>query len=383
MIGAAIIGTGDIANTHIEAFQKFGDRCRIVMLVNRFVEKAQAKAEKYQLDCEITSDYQEILDREDIQLVSICLPPALHCEVASKLLLAGKHVLCEKPMAPTLEECDRMLEAQRIGGGVLSIVAQNRFKPDMMKTKAMLERQYLGRPLAVQINSLWWRGSHYYDLYWRGTWEKEGGGCTFSHAVHHLDLMMWFMGEVESIRSFVSNHNHLNSEVEDLSIHMIRFKNQADGIFTCSLLHHGEEQKFIIDSEGGTIELPHKISVSRQRANGYPEPDVERMEELERLYCELDAPKYFGHAGQIEDVLNAIEQGAQPLITGEEGRKTIEFVTAAYQSAFTGQEVRFPMTRDSLFYTREGILEHVVKFHEKTTSVEGFPDIGISVGGSM
>ena len=353
------------------------------MLVNRSVEKAEAKAEKYGLDCEITSDYQVILNRDDIQLVSICLPPALHCEVASNLLLAGKHVLCEKPMAPTLEECDRMLEAQRTGGGVLSIVAQNRFKPDMMKTKAMLEQGYLGRPLAVQISSLWWRGSHYYDLYWRGTWEKEGGGCTFSHGVHHLDLMLWFMGDVDRIRSFVANQNHNNSEVEDFCIHTIQFKNHANGIFISSLLHHGEEQKFIIDAEGGTIEFPHKIAVSRQRLNGYPEPDVAKMEDLERVYRELEEPAYVGHAGQIEDVLTAIEQGTQPLITGEEGRKTIEFVTAAYQSAFTGQDVVFPMTRDSLFYTREGILNHVVKFHEKTKSVESFPDIGISVGGSM
>jgi len=353
------------------------------MLVDRSVEKAQIKSQKYNLDCEVASDYQEILDREDIQLVSICLPPALHCEVAEKLLLAGKHVLCEKPMAPTLEECDRMLEAQRVGGGVLSIVAQNRFKSDMKKTKEMLDLGCLGRPLAVQISSMWWRGSHYYDLYWRGTWEKEGGGCTFSHAVHHLDLMLWFMGDVDRVRSVVANQNHDNSEVEDLSIHTIQFKNHARGVFISSLIHHGEEQKFIIDAEHGTIELPHKISVSRQQANGYPEPDVEKMEEFERLYRNLEDPDHFGHAGQIEDVLNAIEQGTQPLITGEEGRRTIEFVTAAYQSAFTGQEVVFPLTKDSPFYTREGILSHVEKFHEKTECVESLPDIGISVGGSM
>lgn len=383
MIGVAIIGTGDIANIHIEVYQKFYGRCRIVMLVDRLKEKAEEKIAKYGLDCEAASDYHDILSRSDIQLVSICLPPALHCQAAVDLLLAGKHVLCEKPMAPTLEECDRMLEAEKKGGGKLSIVAQNRFKEPVMKTKGMLEAGLLGEIYAAQINSLWWRGSHYYDLCWRGTWEREGGGCTFSHAVHHIDLFLWFMGDVDRISSTVVNRNHKNSEVEDLSIHTVHFKSGAVGVVVSSLLHHGEEQKMMIDAENGTIEIPHKISVSRQLDNGYPEEDKVREEELEKLYQEMDSPEHLDHEGQIDDVLCAIEQDTRPLVTGEEGRKSIEFIAGAYQSAFTGCPVSFPMTEKDLFYTKKGIMSKVTKFHEKVVSVESFRDIGISVGGSL
>lgn len=383
MIGVAVIGAGDIANTHIEAYLKFNNRCRILLLVDRMKEKAEKKAEKYKISCEISDDYHEILNRTDIGLVSVCLPPSLHCQVVSELLEAGKHVLCEKPMAPTLEECDRMLKAEKAGGAKLSIIAQNRFKPEIMRTKEMLDRHLLGDIFAAQVNSLWWRGSHYYDLCWRGTWEKEGGGCTFSHAVHHIDLLLWFLGEADQITTVLKNQNHENSEVEDLSIHTVHFKNGAVGILVSSLLHHGEEQKIIIDAKEGTIELPHKISVSTQLDNGYPEPDSKRQEELEKIFKNLNAPAYTGHEGQIDDLLTSIEKDIPPLVTGEEGRRAIEFITGAYQSAFTGSPVYFPITEKDLFYTKEGILSRAVRFHEKTISIETFNDIGISVGGTL
>jgi len=109
LIGVAIIGTGDISDYHIEAYQRFADRCAIRAVVDIFPEKARQKAEKFGLRCDAVADYRDLLRRSDIQLVSICLPPSMHAEVSIDFLLAGKHVLCEKPMAPTLEECDRML----------------------------------------------------------------------------------------------------------------------------------------------------------------------------------------------------------------------------------------------------------------------------------
>lgn len=383
MLGIAILGAGDIANVHIEAYQQFGERCRIVALADIFTDKAQEKKEKYGLDCEVVGDYRELLDRDDIQLVSICLPPSMHCETSVAFLEKGIHVLCEKPMALCLEECDRMIAAAKAGNSKFSIVAQNRFKQDIMKTKKMLEQNILGSPYFVQANSTWWRGDNYYDLWWRGTWEKEGGGCTFIHAVHHIDLLLWLMGDVDEISSLVANQNHHNSEVEDVSITTIRFKNGAVGVMTANLLHHGEEQRFIIDAEKGTIEIPHKISANRQQHNGYPEDDTEVCEELKKAYSQIGDLKYIEHCGQIENMISAIEQGTEPLISGEDGRKTLEFISGVYQSAFTGQKVKFPMTSTDLFYTREGILSKATKFHEKTKSVSNYADTGIKVGGSL
>lgn len=383
MIGIAILGAGDIANVHIEAYLKLKDRCRILALADIFTDKAEAKKEKYGLDCQVVADYRELLNREDIRLVSVCLPPAAHCETAVDFLKAGKHILCEKPMAPSLEECDRMIDAAREGQVILSVVAQNRFKTDIMKTKRLIDSGIMGRLYYAQANSLWWRGDNYYDLWWRGTWEKEGGGCTFIHAVHHIDLFLWLMGDLDEVSAMVSNQNHHNSEVEDVSITTLRFKNGAVGLVAASLLHHGEEQKIIIDSQNGSIEIPHKISVSRQMQNGYPEADDEACKKLEAAFREQDALTFTEHCGQIEDVLTAIEQGGRPLITGEAGRKTVEFITAVYQSAFTGERVVCPMSRKDLFYTRAGLLSKAVKFNEKKKSVENYADTGIKVGGTL
>jgi UDP-N-acetyl-2-amino-2-deoxyglucuronate dehydrogenase len=383
MIGVAIIGAGDIADFHIEAYLRFPERCAIRAVVDLEQPKARQKADKFGLRCDALADYRELIARDDIDMVSICLPPALHAPVSVAFLAAGTHVLCEKPMAPTLEECDRMLGAARQGKATLSVIAQNRFKPDIMRTKSFLDTGALGTILFAQANSLWWRGSNYYELWWRGTWEKEGGGCTFIHAVHHIDLLLWFMGEVEELNATLYNRSHENSEVEDLSISSIRFKSGAPASLVSSLVHHGEEQSFIIDGAEASIELPHKIAVSRQLDNGYPVADEAKRLELEERFASLPGPRYTDHCGQIEDMLSAVEGGRQPLVGGQAGRATVEFIMAAYQSAFTGKPVRLPLTPKDPFYTKEGILAHARKFHEKTTSIGSLPSGGISVGGTL
>lgn len=383
MIGVAILGAGDIANVHIEAYLQLAPRVRIVALADLFTDKAEEKKNKYGLDCDVVADYKELLNRDDIQLVSICLPPNMHCETSVAFLKAGKNVLCEKPMAPSLEDCDKMIAASKETGAKLTIICQNRFKQDIMKTKELLDKNGLGKVFFAQANSLWWRGDNYYDLWWRGTWAKEGGGCTFIHAVHHIDLFLWLMGDIDEVNALVSNQNHHNSEVEDVSITTIRFKSGAVGSMISNLLHHGEEQKIVIDGEKGTIEIPHKVRVSRQQHNGYPEDDTEACEALEKLFQEQEGLEYLDHCGQIENMVKAIETGTEPLVSGEDGRKTLEFISAVYQSAFTGTPVKFPMTEKDLFYTKEGILSKVVKFNEKTKSVSNYADTGIKVGGTL
>lgn len=383
MIGVAILGAGDIANIHIEAYKQLEGRCKIVAISDLFQDKAREKKEKYGLDCDVVGDYKELLNREDVNLVSICLPPAAHCQAAVDFLEAGKHVLCEKPMAPSLEECDKMLAASKKSGAILSVVAQNRFKPDIMRTKKLLDSGALGKLYFAQANSFWWRGDNYYDLWWRGTWAKEGGGCTFIHAVHHIDLFLWLMGDVDEVNSMVTNENHNNSEVEDVSLSILRFKSGAAGLMAASLVHHGEEQRIIIDGQNGSIELPHKISVSRQMQNGYPESDDAAREALEKAFAAEGDLTYQEHCGQIENMLSAIENNTTPLITGVDGRKTIEFISAVYQSAFTGTKVKLPMTEKDPFYTRDGVLNLATRFHEKTKSVENYADTGIKVGGTL
>jgi hypothetical protein len=161
------------------------------------------------------------------------------------------------------------------------------------------------------------------------------------------------------------------------------FENGSLGSLISSLLHHGEEQNLFIDAKNASIAIPHKITVSRQMANGYPESDEEKRLSLESTYSALPEVQCSGHTGQIEDMLSAIEGGRAPLIDGADGRRAIEFIMGVYQSAFTGSSVTFPLTEKDAFYTKEGLMKRVVKFYRKSATIQGYKDTGISVGGTL
>ena len=127
MIRIAIVGTGGISHAHIKAYLQFPDRCKIVALVDIVPGKAQRVKEQYGLDAEVFLDHQEILGK-DIDLVDVCTPPFVHAQISIHALESGKNVVCEKPMAASLEECDAMLKARDESGKTLSIIAQNRFR---------------------------------------------------------------------------------------------------------------------------------------------------------------------------------------------------------------------------------------------------------------
>jgi len=296
MIRVAIVGTGNISQAHIAGYLQFPNLCKIVALVDIVPQKAAEKAQRYQLDCEVFDDHQQILDRSDIDLIDICTPPYVHAQIAINALNSGKNVLVEKPMAASLEECDQMMNAAKESGKLLSVIAQNRFRTPIANLKKVLDAGLAGPVKHVQVDSFWWRGHCYYDLWWRGLWSKEGGGCTLNHAVHHIDMLGWMMG------------------------------------------------------------MPKEITGKQ--------PSI----------------VHEGHAGQIENVLSAIQTGGAPAITGQDGRNTIELITAIYKSGAEKSTVSLPIHWDDPYYSAEGMLKHVPHFYEKSASLAGFGDESITVG---
>lgn len=382
MINVAVIGVGAIAPSHIKSYLEFPERCKIVALCDIYPEKAKAGAEKFNLDVEIYDDHEKMLDRDDIDLVSVCTPPYTHAEISINFLNAGKNVICEKPMASSLAECDAMNEAAKKSGKILSIIAQNRFTTPMMKLKKVLETELMGPIVHAQVDSFWWRGYSYYDLWWRGTWEKEGGGPTLNHAVHHIDIFRWMNGMPAEITAVMSNAAHDNAEVEDVSVAVGRYENGALAQITSSVIHHGEEQQLIFQGKNARVSVPWKVSASKAKENGFPEEDKELENKLEEIYQELPDLKYEFHVGQIEDVISAVEGKKEVLVDGKEGRETLELITAIYQSASTGKSVKLPLTDESPFYTNEGILQNATHFFEKKNSIENFSNDDITTGGN-
>ncbi|MBE7682759.1 Gfo/Idh/MocA family protein [Paenibacillus sp. P13VS] len=380
MLKVAIIGAGAISGAHISAYLTFPDRCQIVAVVDMYPEKAQKRINEHGLEnAQAVADYKELLS-QNIDVVSVCTPPYTHASITCDFLLAGANVLVEKPMASSLEEADQMLKAAEQSGKLLSVVAQNRFTTPMMKLKGVLDSKLMGPIVHVQVDSFWWRGHNYYDLWWRGTWEKEGGGCTLNHAVHHIDAMLWMMGPPVELQAMMANTSHDNAEVEDVSMAMLRFREGALGMITSSVVHHGEEQQLIFQGKEARVSAPWKVVASTARSNGFPEPNPELEQQIQQKADALPDVLHVGHAGQVENVLNAIEIGSPLLVDGRSGRNTLELIVGIYKSASTGEKVTFPLESGDAFYTREGIMQHAVHFYEKKTAVENFEDLSITLG---
>lgn len=370
MIKVAIIGTGGISHAHIRAYLQFPERCRIAALVDIIPGKAQHVKEQYGLDADVFLDHHEILGH-DIDLVDVCTPPFVHAEISVNALKAGKNVVCEKPMAASLQECDAMLKARDESGKKLSIIAQNRFRKPVRDLKALLDSGIAGKVRHVTVNSLWFRGHSYYDLWWRGTWKTEGGGCTLNHAVHHIDMLGWLMGTPEKVTSVLANTGHDNAEVEDLSVSVMEYPG-ALATVTASVVDHGEEQELVFQCEKAKIAFPYSVFASRTQPNGFPLPeaDEEFSAKAEAILAKLSSLRYEMHDGQLEDMLSALEENREPAITGEDGRRTIELISAIYKSGSTKQCAALPLTQEDPFYTVDGIRTSVPHFYRKTASVE-------------
>jgi predicted dehydrogenase len=381
MLSVAIIGTGNISRLHVEGYLAFPGRCKITHLVDIYPEKSEQMKQKYKLDAKVSSSHKDILNDPDIDLVSICTPPYTHAETAIDFLNAGKNVLVEKPMAASLEECDAMIAAAKKSGKVFSVVAQNRFRDPIANLKKLLDSGKIGRVVHAQVDSFWWRGHSYYDLWWRGTWEKEGGGCTLNHAVHHIDMLGWMLGLPSKVSAMISNAAHDNAEVEDISVAVLQYPGGALAQITSSVIHHGEEQQIIFQGEKARVSAPWKVAAQIAQPNGFPAktPNEELIRELNDYYEALPKFAHIAHEGQIDDVLGAIEKGREPLIRGEDGKNTIELITAIYKAGSLGQTVELPLKKEDPFYTAGGILDTVPRFYKKSASVENFTG-NITVG---
>jgi predicted dehydrogenase len=350
-VRVGIIGTGSIADAHLYAYSKVPKRARVVLVSDIATERAQRATERWSVP-ETCGHYREMQGRDDIDAVSICTPPFLHAEIASAFLLAGKHVLCEKPVAGNLSELDQIAEAERDSGRVFSGVFQWRFGRGARQMRMLIDEGRLGRLTLGIADTLWFRDHPYYDdVAWRGKWATECGGVTVSQAIHAIDCLVWFLGEPVSVFA-QSGTFRARIECDDTTVAVIRFASGAIGQVTSTVNAMGKE--------GTRLELYGTEMTAIGGGEAYdttkdlfslatPEGVSEKLaaESEDRV---APGPSML-HRPAMSDFLDAIEGKHPPLANIDACRTALQVTTAIYKSAMTGEVVKLPITVGDPWYS--------------------------------
>lgn len=355
-IVTGIIGCGKGAHLHAKALQSL-PQSEFLGVYSRNPETARKFAEQYGVQAFATI---EEMAKAGMEAVVICTPHPSHAEVAVRAARAGMHILVEKPLASSLQDCDAILQAAREAGVTVGTVCQRRFYPASRRVREAIDQGKIGTPILGTVTMLGWRDEAYYQSDpWRGTWDGEGGGVLVNQAPHQLDLLQWYLGPVEEVFGYWANLNHPYIEVEDTALAVLRFRNGALGNIVVSnsqnpalygKVHvHGSNGASIgVQTDGGQMFIAGMSSITEPPVNDlWTIPGEEHLlEEWKRedtaFFGQIDPMSYF-HARQIEDFLEAIIKGTKPLIDGKEGRKTVEIFTAIYRSNRDKKPIKFPL----------------------------------------
>ncbi len=354
----AIIGCGKVSDLHAAALKKTYE-AQFVAIYSRSPEKAKKYGKKYGVQG--FSDIQEMIVTAGVQVVIICTPHPAHRDAAVIAAEAGVHVLVEKPLASSLQDCDDMLAAARKANVKIGTVCQRRFYAPVQRVRQAIDAGKIGKPALGTVLMLGWRDQNYYESDpWRGQWRSEGGGVLVNQAPHQLDLLQWFMGPITELFGVWSNLNHPYIEVEDTAVAIVRFESGALGNIVVSnsqkpgiygKVHvHGQNGASVgVQTDGGAMFIAGRSSILEPPVNDlWTVPGEEALletwkEEDSTFFNGLDgAMDHYFHL-QIQDFLRAILEDRQPLISGEDGRKTVEIFTAIYRSQKTNAPVKFPL----------------------------------------
>jgi len=249
----AIIGCGRIAQRHAEHINRLG---KLTAVCDIKKDAALTLAEKS--NCHPYFDIDTLLKSEPkLDVVSICTPNYLHAEHAIKSLKAGKHVLCEKPMALSVRDCENMIYAAEQAHRRLFIVKQNRYNPPIIELKKVIDEKRLGKIFSVQLNCFWNRNDEYYrQSDWKGQRVKDGG-TLFTQFSHFIDLLVWLIGDFKVVKGLLRNYLHPNIEFEDTGAILIEFYNGTIGTINYTVNSHRKnmEGSITIFGEKGTIKI--------------------------------------------------------------------------------------------------------------------------------
>lgn len=331
-----IVGAGLIGPTHAQAVSEIGN-AELVAVATTREETARPLAERY--GAKWYTDYGRLLE-EKLDIVDICTPPFLHEEMTLAAAERGKHVIVEKPIAVDLDQADNMIKICEERGVKLGVIFQARFNENVERIKNALAVGTFGKLIMLDAYHKSYRTQQYYDSgFWRGTWSMEGGGALMTQAIHSLDLLRWFGGEVESVCGYIATGTVHDIEVEDVAVACLQFENGALGViegststypgFPRRLEIHGEKGTVVL--QGDDITVWDLVDAKNAQEKSLTKKEGSLGKNNQGASPLVASPRY--HRLQIEDFLKAVEEDKQPLVNGKEGRKSLEIVLSIYESA--------------------------------------------------
>lgn len=342
MIKIALVGCGRIAQRHADLLgthQVAG--ARLVAVCDTQAERVQAFAAQHGVPGFTSLD--EMLAMPGIDVVSVLTPSGMHAEHTITVARSGRHVIVEKPMALTLVDADAMLQACEAAGVGLFVVKQNRFNVPVMKAREALEAGRFGQLVLGTVRVRWCRDQTYYDQDdWRGTWAQDGGVLA-NQASHHVDMLRWFMGPVESVHARGITAL-VDIEAEDTAVATLKFRNGALGVIeaTAATRPRDLEGSLSVLGSTGSVEISG-FAVNRTRTWQFSEPWPGDADVLEKHSVNPPNVYGFGHQAYYEHVVDVLMHNARPLVDGHEARRSLELIMALYESIASGREVQLPL----------------------------------------
>lgn len=354
----SIAGCSRVAHLHAKAISNI-PFAKLSGVWNRTFSKAREFALQY--DTTAFKDVPGMVHETKSDLVIVCTAHPFHKNPAVEAALAGANILVEKPFASALSDCDEMLRVCTENNVRSGVISQRRWYEPVKRVKDAIATGKLGKPVLAEVTMLGWRDKAYYDSdAWRGKWDTEGGGVLVNQAPHQLDILLWYMGEIDEVYGIWRNMNHPYIEVDDTAMAIIKFKSGAIGNILVSnsqkpglygKVHiHGENGASAgVQTDGGAMFIAGKTGIAEPPVN-----DLWTIPGEENLLKQwiIDDTDVFTRYDptiryiqlQIEDYLKALAIGGSPSVTGADGRRTVELFTAIYRSTVENRPVKFPLS---------------------------------------
>ena len=349
-VNFAVIGYGNIGSRHVRFLKELAG-ANIVYVCDEKRERAQEGAEE--ADCSPSSDLQEVLADDEVEVVDLCTPSGEHARMAIQAMEAGKHVISEKPMSLTLREADRIIDTEKRTGQKYFLVKQNRYNPPVAVLKDLISQGALGDIFLIVSNVFWNRRKQYFDdEKWRGTLDLDGGAL-FTQCSHFVDLIIWMGGDPQSVEAFMSNVNHPYIDTEDLGTVRMEFGEGRIGVLNYTIATYGSNMEGSIAVLGtkGSVKIGGKYlnEIVEWNVEGMDRPDLPPSPPPNRYKGGYQGSAS-SHDKVLSNVLDVLGKGEDIAVTSEAGRKTVEVMQAAHLSAIKEGKILMPLEGNLVWF---------------------------------